>query len=144
MRLPTDTNSLEDIRKTIKDRFADFNQHSVASTGRRYPAELQELTSRGFLAGLKAKELTSLSGMSLSAVTYAARKLKSIRTKRPSKHVSKVLAPRCLELVSESMEHVSIALSLNSVPRSPRKNNDLLDHAKKSNKVGFACSITSY
>lgn len=99
MKLATKIDSLEELKTNIKERFAEFNRNSVASTGRQYPKDLRALIIQGHIAGLKRSALNALSGMSTTAISYAIKSNKVGSHHPKSTHIKKT--PRRLEVVAD-------------------------------------------
>lgn len=103
MKLAIDSQSLDDLRVQIKARFADFNRSSMASKGRKYPADLRQLVRQGHLAGIRQKDLSILSGMSRTSIRGAlAAKLPAGVSPGPAKPP----APRRLKVVGPVGDNV--------------------------------------
>jgi len=71
MKIVTKIRPFDDIVTLIKTRFLEFNRKSSPSKGRKYPADLRELISKGAAAGISQSELRRLSGMSKTAIANA-------------------------------------------------------------------------
>ena len=93
MKLASAVLPLSELEARIKNRFAEFNRHSSASRGRKYPPALRELLCEGSAGGISPIELQRLTGVSDSAV-------RSILAKAKAKPV----ASRRLEVVASLAE----------------------------------------
>jgi hypothetical protein len=93
MKLATAFQPLSELESHIKNRFAEFNRHSSATRGRKYPPALRELVCEGSAAGIRPIDLHRLTGMSLTAIKCTLAKAKT-----------KPAAPRRLEVVGSVVE----------------------------------------
>ena len=103
MKLATAVLPLSGLEALIKNRFAEFNRHSSATRGRKYPNALRELVREGGAAGIRPSDLRRLTGMSQTAIKCTLAKAKA----KP-----KVAAPRRLEVVGSPAEPVKVSNSL--------------------------------
>ncbi len=93
MKLATASLPLAELEALIKNRFVEFNRHSSATRGRKYPPALRDLVCEGNAAGLSPSELRRLTGMSQTAIRCTLAKGKA-----------KPAAPRRLEVVGSPAE----------------------------------------
>ncbi len=93
MKLATAVLPLSELETLIKNRFAEFNRHSSATRGRKYPPALRELVCEGSTAGISPSDLRRLTGMSQTAIKCTLAKAKV-----------KPAAPRRLEVVGSCAE----------------------------------------
>ncbi len=119
MRIAVDVNHRDEIKKTIKERFAEFNHQNPPFLGRRYQLELRELVRQRRLAGIDVKELRRLSRMSKTSAKFAIGNEQAFsKSKSPANTNYLVPPPMRLEVVSEMSASPQILLKTGSRART--------------------------
>jgi hypothetical protein len=77
MKLATAVQPLSELESHIKNRFAEFNRHSSATRGRKYPPALRDLVCEGIAAGIRPSDLHRLTGLSQTAIRSILAKSKT-------------------------------------------------------------------